>query len=44
MKKMDLDIVDFHTHILPTQDHGSDSLETTLDCFPPLIFTLINIR
>lgn len=23
-------IIDFHTHILPTADHGSDSLETSL--------------
>ena len=29
---MDLpfDVVDFHTHILPRADHGSDSVETTL--------------
>ena len=29
---MDLpfDVVDFHTHILPGADHGSDSVETTL--------------
>ena len=27
---LDIDIVDFHTHILPGADHGSDSVETTL--------------
>ena len=26
----ELDVVDFHTHVLPNADHGSDSLRTTL--------------
>ena len=26
----ELDVVDFHTHVLPNADHGSDSLSTTL--------------
>ncbi len=30
MKKIRLDFVDFHTHILPSVDHGSDSFETTV--------------
>ena len=30
MAKLDVDIVDFHAHILPGADHGSDSVETTL--------------
>lgn len=30
MKKKLIDFVDFHTHILPSVDHGSDSLDTTL--------------
>ena len=30
MRSLTVDIVDFHAHILPCADHGSDSLETTL--------------
>lgn len=30
MRGCDIDIVDFHSHILPNADHGSDSLETSL--------------
>ncbi len=30
MKEISLDFIDFHTHILPSVDHGSDSLETTV--------------
>ncbi len=30
MKLKSIDFVDFHAHILPALDHGSDSLETTL--------------
>ena len=30
MLKMGLDIVDFHSHILPCADHGSSSLKTSL--------------
>lgn len=30
MRVCDIDIVDFHSHILPGADHGSDSLETSL--------------
>ena len=28
--KMKMDLVDFHSHILPGADHGSDSIDTTL--------------
>ena len=30
MKNKDIDIVDFHSHILPGADHGSSSVETSL--------------
>lgn len=30
MKEERIDFIDFHTHILPSVDHGSDSLETTV--------------
>ena len=30
MRNTRIDFVDFHTHILPSVDHGSDSMETTL--------------
>lgn len=30
-KPADLDIVDFHAHILPGADHGSDSVKTSLE-------------
>ena len=30
MKEFNIDFVDFHTHILPSVDHGSDSIETSL--------------
>ena len=30
MKDFRIDFVDFHTHILPSVDHGSDSIETTV--------------
>lgn len=30
MRGNDIDLVDFHSHILPGADHGSDSLETSL--------------
>ncbi len=30
MRPLTFDIVDFHAHILPSADHGSDSVETTL--------------
>lgn len=30
MDNRNLDVVDFHSHILPGADHGSDSLETSL--------------
>ena len=28
--KKKIDLVDFHSHILPGADHGSDSIDTTL--------------
>lgn len=30
IKKIDANIIDFHSHILPCADHGSDSIETSL--------------
>ena len=30
MKEQCIDFVDFHTHILPSVDHGSDSIDTSL--------------
>ena len=30
MKNKDIDIIDFHSHILPGADHGSSSVETSL--------------
>lgn len=30
MNKRDVDLADFHSHILPGADHGSDSVDTTL--------------
>ena len=30
MNDIKLEFLDFHTHILPSVDHGSDSIETTL--------------
>ena len=30
MKEKNIDFVDFHSHILPSVDHGSDSIETSL--------------
>ena len=33
VKPLDLDIVDFHSHILPGADHGSDSVEMSMEQF-----------
>ena len=30
MKNKDIDIIDFHSHILPGADHGSSSVETSM--------------
>ena len=30
MDNKKIDLVDFHSHILPRADHGSDSVETSL--------------
>ncbi len=30
MRSCDIDLIDFHSHILPNADHGSDSIETSI--------------